>query len=138
MPVALTTSLRAAHDAASREEPVGARDSGPPAHGEEPLLPVDEATLGFVESSIDRGVGVVEEVDLRRRPRDRDLVSPRDPHVDRHAVPFAVPVVSLIDLDDDMAVHDAIEETIELASSARHMSCESVRVGHSSKCALQG
>jgi hypothetical protein len=116
----------------------GARACRPSPSGPEPLLPVNEATVGFVEGAFDGGVSIVQKEVLRWRARDGDLATARNGQVDRYPIPLAMTMVPLIDLDDYVAVHDATEVAIELAGPANHMSFESVGVRHSAECALQG
>jgi len=104
----------------------------------QPLLPVPETPLGVVERVVDRGVRILEERLPGRGSRDRDLVAARDGHVDRNAIALAVAMMPVIQVHDDMAMHDATEKAVELARPTRHMGGERGGMWHSSERALQG
>ena len=103
----------------------------------QPLLPVPQTALGVVEGVVDRGVRILEERLAGGGSRDRDLVTARDGHINRHPIPLAVAMVPVIQVHDDMAMHDATEKAVQLSRPTRHMSQESCRMWHSSECALQ-
>ena len=110
----------------------------PPRVAAQPLLPGQKTPLGIVECVVDRGVRILEEGLARRGSRDRDLVAARHGHVDRHAIALAMAMMPVIEIHDDVAMHDATEKSVQLAGPTRHMSCESGGMWHSSECALQG